>query len=291
VIDDWYPRLQATGLLDSLAPYEPVVVGSYPLGVAGPDSRLEIVCRAVDMPAFARTMERAYGEREGFALHPGSLDLEDAVFAEFELDGLQLEVAAQPQHVHRSLGAATMGVSRVLQEEGDVSRVRLAAAVAHGDDWLDAAMAQTGLTRAALESLAGASPQLVRRVLGVDQQGPPLRTYLVPVVIGFVSQVLIVLATTRRGADGNFTGLMVLVEAIILGAVFGVRLGVVAALLPLVVVGVIAGGGELLSAGASPDTLYTLAGYVFVAVLVGGGAFTAGSLRDRYFPRAGPVQS
>jgi len=291
VIEDWYPRLQASGLLDTLAPYEPVIVGSYPLAVAGPDTRIEIVCRAVDLPAFARTMERSYGEREGFVLHPGSLDVESAVFAEFELDGLPLEVAAQPEHVHRSLGAATMGISRVLEEEGDLSRTRLAAAVAHGDDWLDAAMAQTGLTRAAIESLAHANPELVRRVLGVRRPAPPLRVYVVPVLIGFVSQVLIVLATTRRGTDGNFTGLMVLVEAVILGAVFGVRLGVVAALLPLVVVGVVAGGGVLLGSGASPDALYTLAGYVFVAVLVGGGAFMAGSIRDRYFPRAGPVQS
>ena len=128
-------------------------------------------------------------------------------------------------------------------------------------------------------------------MLGVRRPAPPLRVYVVPVLIGFVSQVLIVLATTRRGTDGNFTGLMVLVEAVILGAVFGVRLGVVAALLPLVVVGVVAGGGVLLGSGASPDALYTLAGYVFVAVLVGGAAFMAGSIRDRYFPRAGPVQS
>jgi hypothetical protein len=291
VIDDWYPRLQASGLLDTLAPYEPVIVGSYPLGVAAPDSRIEIVCRAVDMPAFARTMERAYGEREGFALHPGSLDVENAVFAEFELDGLPLEVAAQAEHVHRSLGAATLGISKVLAEEGDLSRTRLAAAVAHGDDWLDATMAQTGLTRAAIESLASANPEIVRRVLGVRRPPPPLKMYVVPVLIGFVSQVLIVLGTTRRGADGNFTGLMVLVESVILGAVFGVRLGMVAALLPLVVVGVIAGGGLLFESGTSPDTLYTLAGYFFVAVLVGGGAFMAGSIRDRYFPRAGPVQS
>jgi hypothetical protein len=291
VIDDWYPRLQASGLLDTLAPYEPVLVGAYPLGIAGPNSRVEVVCRAVDLPAFARILERAYGERDGFAMHPGSLDHEQAVFAEFELDGLPLEVAAQPEHVHRSLGAATLGISRVLEEEGDLTRTRLEAAVAHGDDWLDAAMAQTGLTRAAIESLAGAKPQVVRNVLGVRQPAPPLRMYIVPVLIGFVSQVLIVLATTRRGADGNFTGLMVLVEAVILGAVFGVRLGMVAALLPLVVVGVVAGGGLLLGSGASPDTLYTIAGYIFVGVLVGGGAFMAGAIRDRYFPRAGPVQS
>ena len=60
--DDWYARLQASGLLDTLAPYAPVLVGAYPLGIAPPGSRIEIVCRATDLPAFARTLERTYGE-------------------------------------------------------------------------------------------------------------------------------------------------------------------------------------------------------------------------------------
>ena len=41
--DDWYARLQASGLLDTLAPYAPVLVGAYPLGMAPPGSRIEIV--------------------------------------------------------------------------------------------------------------------------------------------------------------------------------------------------------------------------------------------------------
>ena len=48
-----------------------MLVGAYPLGVAGWSTAIEIVCRAVDLPAFARMMERSYGQSEGFALHPG----------------------------------------------------------------------------------------------------------------------------------------------------------------------------------------------------------------------------
>src|SRR5438309_10577963 len=116
-MDDWYPRLQATGLLDTLSPYSPVLVGSYPLGVAAGGNAIEIVCRAADLPAFARALERAYGGSEGFALHPGALDDEDAVFAEFTLDGMPFEVGAQAEHVNRRLGAATLGIARVLEEE------------------------------------------------------------------------------------------------------------------------------------------------------------------------------
>jgi len=158
VSQDWYDRLLESGVMDTLAPYNPVVVGAYPLGIPAPHSRIEIVCRSVDLPAFARVVERAYGDAEGFEMHPGRLDEEEAVFAEFELDGLPLEVAAQPDHVHQRLAAATIGISRMLDVQGDTSRARLEAAVARGEDWLDAALAQTDLSRAAIEAFSTANP-------------------------------------------------------------------------------------------------------------------------------------
>jgi hypothetical protein len=286
VAADWYPRLQATGLLDTLAPYVPVVVGAYPLGLAQDDAPIEIVCRAVDLAAFARVLERAYGDREGFELHPGTLDTEDAVFAEFALDGLRVEVAGQREHVHRALGAATLGVARVIEQEGDVTRGRLAARVARGEDWLDAAVAHTGLSRTALEALATANTAVARRVLGVRAPAPSLRDYVVPLAVGLLAETLIVMATAgRRSSD--FVGAMFLLEAIVLGVVFGARMGLVAALAPVALFGTviassIAVGSE--SCG-SEGCAFQFTGYTFVAVLVGAGALVAGLLRDRYFPR------
>ena len=80
--DDWYTRLLATGLLDVLAPYQPAIVGAYPLDMAPPEGRIEIVCRAADLAAFARVLRTTYGERdEDLAVYGGSLDAEEAVFA------------------------------------------------------------------------------------------------------------------------------------------------------------------------------------------------------------------
>jgi uncharacterized protein DUF4269 len=287
VIEDWYQRLQADGLLDTLAPYQPAVVGAHPLQVASDATPLEVVCRAVDLPAFARMLERAYGDRPGFELHGGQLDGEEAVFAEFELDGLAMEVSAQTQHVHRRLGAATLGLDRVLAESNPVARTRLAAAVARGEDWLDAGLEQLGLSRMAVESLASANPQLVRRVLGLRQPSVPIREYLVPILIGFVADLGIVAAGAARGSQ-QYTGLMLLLEAGVLGAIFGARLGLVAALTPLVPIGAwLLGPFMVGQASCSPDCGQTLAGYVFVPVLVASAAGLAGVLRDRYRPRPG----
>jgi len=95
VTEDWYQRLTSAGVLDVLAPYQPAIVGAHPLGIAAEGTPVEIVCRATDLPAFARVLERAFGSAEGFALHGGSLDGEEAVFAELTLEGLPLEIAAQ----------------------------------------------------------------------------------------------------------------------------------------------------------------------------------------------------
>ncbi len=285
--DDWYPRLLATGLLDVLAPYQPAIVGTYPLGIAPPEARLEIVCRATDLSAFARVLQNTYGERDAdFAVYGGTLDAEEAVFAEFTLDGLPLEVSAQREHVHRRLGAATLGLSRALEQAGPVTKARLAAAVADGRDWLDAGTGQLDLSRSALESLSTANPVLVARVMGVPRPGPKLREYTTAIAIGIAADVMIVAAGAARGSQ-NYTGLMFMLEAGILGLVFGARLAVVATLAPLVAFGLlvlssIAIGSET----CTPDCAQQAADYLFVALLVASASGVVGLLRDRYFPRA-----
>jgi Domain of unknown function (DUF4269) len=286
VTEDWYQRLVAAGVLDVLAPYQPVIVGAHPLGIAAEATPVEIVCRATDLPAFARVVERALGSEEGFALHGGSLDGEEAVFAELTLDGLPLEIAAQPEHVHRRLGAATLGIDRILAESPPSARARLAAAVAAGDDWLGAATDQFDLSRMALESLANANPALVARVMGIRRPGPDIREYVIAVALGVAAEVLIVAAGAARGSQ-EYTGLMLMLQAVVLGVLFGARLGLVAALAPLAAMGaVIASSITVGSETCSPDCGQQSVSYVFVGVLVAAAAGTAGVLRDRYFPRA-----
>ena len=282
--DDWYTRLLATGLLDLLAPYQPAIVGAYPLDIAPPEGRIEIVCRAADLGAFARVLRTSYGERdEDFAVYGGSLDAEEAVFAEFTLDGLPLEVSAQREHVHRRLGAATLGLSRALEQAGPISRARLAAAVADGSDWLEAGTRQLDLSRTALESLSTANPALVARVMGVPRPGPKLREYTTAILVGIVADFLIVAAGAARGSQ-EYTGLMITVEAAVLGLVFGARLAVVATLTPLVAFGLLIFSSA--AVGTEGWDTQQAADYLFVAVLVASAAGVVGLLRDRYFPRA-----
>jgi hypothetical protein len=147
-------------------------------------------------------------------------------------------------------------------------------------------MQQTGLGRSALEALATANTAVARRVLGVRAPGPALRDYALPLLIGFTSETLIVLATASNQSQ-DFTGAMFLLEALVLGAIFGARMGLVAALAPLVVFGAVVGSSVLAGSEACGEDGcgYQFASYTFVGVLVASAAGVTGLLRDRYFPR------
>jgi hypothetical protein len=185
--------------------------------------------------------------------------------------------------VHRRLGAATLGLSRALEQAGPVTRARLAGAVAEGQDWLDAGTQQLDLSRTALESLSTANPALVARVMGVPRPGPRLREYTTAILVGVIADILIVAAGAARGSQ-EYTGLMFMLEAGVLGLVFGARLAVISTLTPLV------GFGLLVFSSAAVGTegwdTQQAADYLFVAVLVASAAGVVGLLRDRYLTRA-----
>ncbi len=59
--------LRRAGLLRILEPFDPHVVGTLPLGVARPDSDIDIVCCAADLSAAVELVWKHFGEAESFA--------------------------------------------------------------------------------------------------------------------------------------------------------------------------------------------------------------------------------
>jgi len=120
----------------------------------------------------------------------------------------------------------------------------------------------------------------------VSRPGPKAREYAIALLVGIVADLLIVSAGAARGSQ-DYTGIMFLIEAGILGVIFGARLALLASLAPLVAIGlVIASSVAIGSETCSPDCAQQAVDYVFVAVIVGSAAGFTGLLRDRYFPRA-----
>ena len=237
VTEDWYQRLASAGVLDVLAPYQPALVGAYPLGIAAEATPVEIVCRATDLPAFARVVERAFGIGGGVRAPRRQPRRRGG--------GVRRADARRPSARDRRPARARPPPPR----SGDARhrpRPRRVAPEPRGPGWprrsppattgSGAAVDQFDLSRTALESLANANPALVARVMGIRRPGPDVREYVIAVALGVAAEVLIVAAGAARGSQ-EYTGLMLMLQAVVLGVLFGARLGLVAALAPLVAMG------------------------------------------------------
>ncbi|MGF7151681.1 hypothetical protein FHS96_005349 [Sphingomonas zeicaulis] len=87
----------ASGLLDLLAPFDPQVAGTPPLGLDLPGSDIDLLCHAPDAEAFAALIWNALGNRQSFRMHQW-LGGGRPVIAGFTAHGWPFEIfaAAEP---------------------------------------------------------------------------------------------------------------------------------------------------------------------------------------------------
>lgn len=103
-----------------LAEFDPVLAGTYPLGIETPTSDLDILCYAEDLEHFSEVVEHAYGEEDDFVInHKEKNDL-PTMICNFQIGALPIELFAQPcpseeQHAYRHMVAE----ARLLREGGD----------------------------------------------------------------------------------------------------------------------------------------------------------------------------
>lgn len=116
---------------------------------------------------------------------------------------------------------------------------------------------------------------------------PQARDYALAILCGAIAEGGLALALYSQGTGGTVLPLLFLVEAVILGGVFGPGPGIVGSVLPLLVWLVVEWARRAFDIGSEPeDTL----GMVFVTVLYLGMVFAflagmTGAVRNRYFRR------
>jgi hypothetical protein len=105
--------LARTGLLDLLAPFDPHVAGTPPLGLALPSSDIDIVCHAPDAGRFAALMWDALSDRPGFSMRQWT-GRGRAVVVGFLAEGWAFEIFAAAQPVALQAGWRHFTVERRL---------------------------------------------------------------------------------------------------------------------------------------------------------------------------------
>ncbi len=123
-----YRALQELGLFRDLAPYDPVLIGTLPLGVDHPDSDLDIACYAPDLMAFLGRATALYGQRPDFRLARKTIRDVESVVVNFRHAGFPVEIFAQPQPVEQQYGYRHLLVeARLLALGGEEARKAIQA--------------------------------------------------------------------------------------------------------------------------------------------------------------------
>lgn len=94
--------LALTGALERLAPFDPHIAGTPPLGIALPSSDIDILCETHDPAIFADYLRDKFGSMAGFELHARP-ELK-AVIGRFEAHGWPFEIFGQAVPVIRQQG-------------------------------------------------------------------------------------------------------------------------------------------------------------------------------------------
>lgn len=89
--------VERNGVLDALTGYDPVLVGTFPLGLDRPGSDVDVLCHADDLDEFLCTAAAAFADRPGFRSHRRAASGQPAAaVVSFEIEGVPVELFAQP---------------------------------------------------------------------------------------------------------------------------------------------------------------------------------------------------
>lgn len=107
-------------LFSVLAEFEPVLAGTFPLGIETPTSDLDILCYAEDLERFEQVVSAVYGDEEEFEVTRNVKNDLPTVICSFRTGRMPLELFAQPQpteeqHAYRHMIAE----ARLLREAGE----------------------------------------------------------------------------------------------------------------------------------------------------------------------------
>lgn len=114
-----YRALQSSRILDILQGYDPVLVGTYPIGIYLPDSDIDIVCHALPGEAFESRLRDSFGHYHGFFVRKKTIRGEDCIIARFVFSGFLFEVFGQNVPVEKQYAYRHMLIEHRLLTEND----------------------------------------------------------------------------------------------------------------------------------------------------------------------------
>ena len=112
-----YEVLSTDGIVDKLATFDPVVVGTIPIGIDLPDSDIDICCCFEDEESFVNTLTARFGDQQGFSIRPSRKSNDHALVASFIIADFEIEMFGQRLPTRQQLAYRHMVIEHKLLEE------------------------------------------------------------------------------------------------------------------------------------------------------------------------------
>ena len=115
-----YIELIELGLLDDLASYSPILVGTIPIDIDVPDSDLDIICQVSDHRRFKEDVLRLYGQQSSFSIATRSFQKKPVTITKFKGRNFPIELFAQDTPTRQQYGYLHMMIEhRLLKKYGE----------------------------------------------------------------------------------------------------------------------------------------------------------------------------
>lgn len=82
-------------IMEKLAAFDPILVGTIPIGIDTDKSDLDIVCHFTDKETFRKQLEDLFGNEPGFEVHELNRFDKETILAGFCLDDFEFEIFGQ----------------------------------------------------------------------------------------------------------------------------------------------------------------------------------------------------
>jgi len=121
-----YHAIEHSRLLKTLAAFDPVVVGTYPIGIYLPGSDIDVICQYVNPEHFTTVLEIAFLSKRNFEIKTKMIRGVDSIIARFYFENFLFEIFGQAKPVEQQYAYRHMIIeNRILEENDDQFRKKI----------------------------------------------------------------------------------------------------------------------------------------------------------------------
>jgi len=106
-------------MLSLLQPFDPILIGTFPIGIAIGSSDLDIACHFSNHDEFVFQIIKCFGDLKGFSIKQTVISGQNTTIANFEIDGFPIEIFGQNIPVKLQNGYRHMVIENdILNQKG-----------------------------------------------------------------------------------------------------------------------------------------------------------------------------